>query len=208
MLKALLHVALLFFTLPVVSAQHDWKLTKEEKGIKVYLRDHPGRGIKEFKALVTFNNVTVDYFYKLFKDGNRAIEWSYAVKHAQVLESPSATEDIIYYQMDTPWPLQERDVVQKQHIVWHDHDKTVVCTSFSLPNHLPKKKGFTRVEESSVTWVFKQISPTQVAIHYELFTDPKVPVPDGLVQYFITNGPIFVLDKLRDYVNKNPQLYK
>jgi hypothetical protein len=180
-------------------AQKEWTLAKESHGVRVYLRSHHGSNLKEFKAVTLFENTSLEYFYKLFKNGNEAQNWSYSVSYSKVLATLSPSEDVIYYKIDTPWPLKPRDVIQKQTLLMKENTE-LICTSYTLPEYLPKNKDYVRVVESSIKWTLHPKNKKDVEVIYEFYTDPKIQIPEKIVAHFIVNGPIYVFQKLKSYL--------
>jgi hypothetical protein len=192
-------IFLVLFISIYANAQADWKFLKEDKGTQVYTKDHTCSKIKELKAVKIFKDLTVKDFYDLLKDSDNASKWSYLVNYSKTLSAPSDYEVIAYFQMDTPWPVKARDMVQRQVFTLNQDKSMMVCVSTSMPEYVARKDGFVRVEESDIKWTIKQINPTDVQVTYEFFSDPHAHVPSGIEQHFVSNGPILVLEKMNDY---------
>jgi hypothetical protein len=195
----LIFVLFSFFCFSLVLAQNEWKLAKEENGVKVFVRDHIHSNRKEFKAFTEFHNVTLNQLFMLFKNTHLAPQWSYAITYAEKLDSISPTEKIVYFQSELPFPLADRDIVLSQKLYWKNENE-FVCEAKSIPAYRLKNKKFVRVSDSNTIWTFKKADAKSVWVSYEFYTDPQVPLPASFIKIFMVRTPLLVFEKFKKYL--------
>ena len=151
------------------SQENKWELKKNSNGIVIYTREDKTTGNIEFKASIELET-TIDTLLKVFKDINAYTEWMADTKVSKVLKNISDTERYIYFEVDVPWPLENRDmpVLEKTTIT----SKGAKISLIGKPNYIPEKKGITRIEEAVGFWKFIPLPNNKVKVTYQFVADP------------------------------------
>ena len=174
-----------------------WLLRKSEAAINVFTREATGTDIKEIKVTLSINT-TAEKITKTILDVENYSNWMENIETPTVLKKVSENEYYLYYELDAPWPIENRDVVNHTIITYDSISKITTITSKAAPNYIPKKDGIVRVTVSEGCWTLKQATPTKVEINHCLLTSPGGSIPDWLVNMFIVDHPYNTHQNLRE----------
>ena len=182
-------------------AQDDWRLKKDEDGIKVFTSTSPTSDFKSIKVECTIKSSTAQLVAYLM-DITAQHEWVYNNKSSQLVKKLSDNEMIFYAEVSVPWPCTNRDYIS--HItVTQPTNKLVAIDAHSEPDLLPPKEGRVRVKNSRAHWEVTRLNSEMLKIVYTVQFDPAGTVPAWLTNMFITKGPFETFQKLRKGVS-NP----
>lgn len=181
-------------------AGHEWKLKKEENGVKVFTANNPGCNIKSLRVEMTVN-ATMHQFLSFLLDISKQTEWVYSAHSSHLLKTILNNEIIFYSEIDLPWPCSNRDYIAHLTLA-KPSPGLVTIDSYADPDFLPPQKGFVRVKKSVAHWDIISVSPTVQKIEYVLDFDPGGALPAWLVNLFLTKGPLYTFQKLREGVKK------
>ncbi|MDX2196101.1 MAG: START domain-containing protein [Cytophagales bacterium] len=182
-------------------ADEKWKLVKEKNGIAVYTRNSDNTKLKEFKATCILHNVDIHKLYILFEKSEYTPIWSHGVIRCDKLTPIDSATSVYRYIIDTPWPLKQRDVIQKQSIKWIELHQKFCHLASTVPDYLPVEKKYVRVKYGRVEWYFQKNTDGSIAVTYIFCTDPDAPVPNDMIAYFIIDTPIKILEKLSIFLS-------
>lgn len=198
-----LNVVFLLFLIEVVVAQEgtkgEWKLEKDQNGIKVFTRKVTGFKLKEFKAFTTIA-ATPDELLDIIRAVDRYYEWMENMAHSEVLKKISDDEIYIYAESRVPWPFSNRDVVTYSVLYWEGEKAIVDMTGVS--NFIPEKKGIVRLPFSKGLWVFNPVNDKETEIIYQYQGDPGGKIPGWVANIFIVDGPYKTLLGMKEYLLK------
>jgi START domain len=178
----------------------DWKLAKEEDGIKVYYRKIEGKNLNEIKIQSVFN-CNLSTLVAALGDVPKYKEWVYATKEAKTLKKISNREVIYYDAIDFPWPLNNRDLVIHAKVM-QSTDNKIVKVSLNSQNDLyPEQKGIVRIKFFKAEYV---LSPQKdkVMVDYILSSDPGGMLPDPVVNLALEQGPVKTMQSLKKMIAK------
>ncbi len=192
--RSILFIFYLLIVLPV-TAQVQWKLSKDKNGIKVYLANVPASSLKAIKVECTLEG-TIDKLIGVIQNVPLQKEWVYKNKTAYVVKKIS-TDDFYYYtEASMPWPLTNRDAVVHLKIINDSLANLLTIAEISDPHYIPEKKGIIRVPSSSVRWLVTSVGPRKISIVYTFEADPGGSLPAWLVNMFADEGPYQSFKKL------------
>ncbi|MDX1477410.1 MAG: hypothetical protein R3301_06860 [Saprospiraceae bacterium] len=186
--RTLTLLALLLGSLPAL-AQADWSLSKQQRGVSIYTRDHPDFPVKEYRAEVTVG-VPLSQVIAFFEQTARHAEWMAGV--ADVQRPPKAPETLLYI-LEMPFPFRNRCMWLRQTVesVEGRHTVSLHDTAGFPPEGtvlIPRVQGF---------WQFERISSAQTRIIQQFVTDPGEAMPDWLVNLFIVKHPYKTMRQVR-----------
>jgi hypothetical protein len=174
----------------------EWKLRKDKNGIKVYTRNHEGKGLLEYRA-TTLIETNMDRLVKMIYDVENYPAWTANCASAEIHEVLSDSSWIEYMVTPVPWPIDNRDVVLKCTVTDHSVDYFEARLT-SLPDAVPEKEKYTRVQDSRGSWIFKKADNNRVEIIHQFYGDPEGNIPNWIVNMFIVNGPYNTLLNLKE----------
>ena len=190
----------------------DWKLQKNEEGIKVYNRTVSGTEIKDLRATMSVH-ASLNSILELLKDVKEYKNWVFHCKEAHELNHPSVYEVYYYQYTSVPFPFDDRDLII--HSIWKQDEKTkaIYINGEGLPKYIPEKKGVVRITKFKSSWKIIPAGNGDVNIEYEVSTDPAGWVPTWLINLGSIDGPFETCKsikarlKLAKYANP-PQVVK
>ena len=182
-----------------VAHAEDWKVAKDEDGIKVSLIEVPGSQYKAYQG-VTLINAPVAKISALQEDVAGACAWIYECKTQKLLKH-EGDKSWTYTQFNTPWPVTPRDSVL---LVTTNKasDGTLTRTLEGLPTYLPEEKGFVRVAQVKGFWKLVPKGANQTEVTYQVHTEPGGSVPSWLANKFVVDAPFNTLKALNERAQK------
>ena len=182
-----------------VAHAEDWKVAKDEDGIKVSLSEVPGSQYKAYQG-VTLINAPVAKISALQEDVAGACAWIHECKTQKLLKH-EGDKSWTYTQFNTPWPVTPRDSVL---LVTSNTapDGTLTRTLEGQPTYLPEEKGFVRVAQVKGFWKLVPKSANQTEVTYQVHTEPGGSVPSWLANKFVVDAPFNTLKALKERAQK------
>ena len=182
-----------------VAHAEDWKVAKDEDGIKVSLSEVPGSQYKAYQG-VTLINAPVAKISALQEDVAGACAWIYECKTQKLLKH-EGDKSWTYTQFNTPLPVTPRDSVL---LVTTNKasDGTLTRTLEGLPTYLPEEKGFVRVAQVKGFWKLVPKGANQTEVTYQVHTEPGGSVPSWLANKFVVDAPFNTLKALKERAQK------
>lgn len=177
----------------------DWKVAKDEDGIKVSLSEVSGSKYKAYKG-VTVMKTTMAKLQALQEDVAAACAWIHECNSQKLLKH-EGNESWTYTRFNTPWPVTARDSVLKVTTV-QGADGSLTRKLEGVPTYLPAEKGFVRVAQVEGFWTFTPKGNDQVEVVYQVHTEPGGDVPSWLANKFVVDAPFNTLKALKERAEK------
>ena len=182
-----------------VAHAEDWKVAKDEDGIKVSLSEVPGSQYKAYQG-VTLINAPVAKISALQEDVAGACAWIHECKTQKLLKH-EGDKSWTYTQFNTPWPVTPRDSVLLVTSTTAP-DGTLTRTLEGTPSYLPDEKGFVRVAQVKGFWKLVPKGANQTEVTYQVHTEPGGSVPSWLANKFVVDAPFNTLKALKERAQK------
>jgi len=203
-MKLLAISLLIFLTASFGFAQksENWKLARNQEGVKVYLRSVNGLGTKEVLGF-TQVSATLGALVSMIKDPENHPNWVYANKQSQFLKTIGNFEWIYYNISEAPWPIRNRDLITHAKLV-QDPDSCIVrIDSEGLPDYIPANKKLVRITRLKSLWVFTPKGQGIIDIRFELSVDLGGDLPAWLINLAIDKGPYNTLLNMAEMVKSD-----
>ncbi|KAI2693361.1 START domain-containing protein [Pseudomonas sp. TNT3] len=176
----------------------DWKVAKNEDGIKVSLSEVAGSDYKAYQG-VTLMKTTMAKLRALQEDVPGACAWIHECKMQKLLKH-EGDQSWTYTQFNTPWPVTPRDSVM--HVTsTQGADGSLTRKLESVPTYLPEEKGFVRVAKVEGFWKFVP-KGDQIEVIYQVHTEPGGSVPSMVANKFVVDAPFNTLKALKERAEK------
>ena len=182
-----------------VSAQENWKLVKEESGIKVYTKTEPGSDYKAFKSEMQLN-CKIESIVEVLKNSDSINNWIVNCKGIKKLKSE---ENDQYYYIETllPFPFKNRDMVY--HFQYTEINSVQIRVNVTgIPDYIPTVEGIVRLAKANGYWLLTSINISNTAITYQMHVEPGGMIPAWLANPFIVNVPFSTFKELRNIIQK------
>ena len=181
----------------VVHAE-DWKVAKNEDGIKVSLSPVTGSDYKAYQGVTTIK-APLAKIKALQEDVAGACAWIHECKSQKLLKA-EGDQSWTYTQFNTPWPVTARDSVLKV-TTTEGADGSLTRTLKGEPKYIPEEKGFVRVSQVEGFWKFVP-KGDQTEVTYQVHTEPGGSVPSWLANKFVVDAPFNTLKALKTRAEK------
>ena len=200
-MKLLIYLLFTFLIVPSGFAQKsdDWKLARNQEGVKIYLRSIKGLGTKEVLGL-TQVHATLGALVRMVKDPENHHIWIYANKEARFLKTISDFEWIYYNISEAPWPVRDRDLITHVKMEQDPDSYAVRIVSEGWPDYIPVNKNLVRIVKLKSSWVFTPKSNGIIDIRFELSIDLGGGIPAWIVNFAIDKGPFNTLQNMAEVV--------
>lgn len=176
----------------------DWKVAKNEDGIKVSLSEVAGSDYKAYQG-VTLMKTTMAKLRALQEDVPGACAWIHECKMQKLLKH-EGDQSWTYTQFNTPWPVTPRDSVM--HVTTtQGADGSLTRKLESVPTYMPEEKGFVRVAKVEGFWKFVP-KGDQIEVIYQVHTEPGGSVPSMVANKFVVDAPFKTLKALKERAEK------
>jgi hypothetical protein len=169
-------------------SQAQWKLEKDENGIKIYTAESASSPVKSVKVEATLKGSCRE-FISVLKDIEKQPQWVYAARQAYLIKKISATELLYYVETALPWPARNRDAAVRMTIEEGAAGNKVNITTIGEPNAIPARSGKIRVPQFEGRWEAEAVNEGEIRIIYTLELNPGGSLPAGIVNLFVTKGP-------------------
>ncbi len=190
--------ALLITVTSVIAQDNEWPLKKNKDGIEVFTRVDEESGLIEFKSTITLAT-NLETLINVFNDVEGYTKWMADTKVSTVLEKNNSNESYIYFEVQVPWPLENRDMPLYQKIEKTPNGMYIYLTG--VEDYIPHKKGITRIENAVGYWKFTQLPDNKINVMYGFLADPGLNIPNWIINLFIVDGPYKTLLNLKEIVN-------
>lgn len=182
---------------PLAHAE-DWKVAKDEEGIKISLSEVAGSDYKAYRG-VTLIKAPLAKVKALQEDVAGACAWIHECKSQKLLKA-EGDQVWTYTQFNTPWPVTARDSIL--HVTTtQDADGSVTRKLEGAPKYLPEEKGFVRVAKVEGFWKL-QPKDGGTEVTYQVHTEPGGSVPSMVANKFVVDAPFNTLKALKQRAEK------
>lgn len=182
----------------IAKGQNDWKQDYEKNGLVIYTRSLDNSDVKEFRAEMTVEARLASVVTILIDYANHKT-WMYSVADCEQLSRKNDQERELYYKVDFPWPLDDRDIVN-QTIFSQDAITGVVTYQLtSTPNKHPSK-DFIRMQVANGTWKVIPKPQGKVFLTYQHQSDSG-DLPAWVVNLFLLDGPKGTFQSLKQVID-------
>ncbi|MBD2860148.1 hypothetical protein IB286_14190 [Spongiibacter sp. KMU-158] len=178
-----------------------WRLEKDSNGILIATRPVEGSAYREIRASTTIEG-RVSSIVALLQDMSYWPKLNKIISSAELLQQLNASESQLYFQMDMPWPVTDRDVLYHRTIHQDDKSHAVILTDRALTGILPEKNGKVRVIESVQQWTLLPNDQGGVDVTWITHTDPNGPLPAKMVNWLSVGPPHESISVLRAAIER------
>jgi hypothetical protein len=191
----------LIFLLPV-SAETRWKEVLDRDNIQIWKRPVDGSKYDELKATTTVN-ARMEVIWELLCDTDSNKKWVEHSEEARLIEPADQTNASLYFSVDLPWPISNRDMVLKSSAIFDRENSSIIIKTKAVDDlTVPPRKGYIRVTEFFNEWILQYIQGQRenTRVTYKLRTNPAGHIPPFFVNLFVREQPYKTLTELKKMV--------
>jgi len=182
--------------------QYNWKLSKDEDGIKVYQSEVKHSKFKSIKVECTLDG-TYDKLMSILNDVTNQKNWVYNNKNSSILQRISPNDFYYYSETYLPWPMTNRDAIIHLKMNKDSLDRFLKISAVSVPGYAPEKSGMVRVPRSDISWYVTMPSAKTISIVYIFDAEPGGSLPAWVVNMFTDKGPYESFKKLAELLMRS-----
>jgi len=182
-------------------SQENWKLIKDDNGIRIYTKTNAKTNFKTFRANMIID-ASIDSFVALLNDIDAFKGWGYKTKEAKLLNRSGDTLLIMYSTAKSPFPFRDRDGIYLDRFKWNKETKTLNVEIEILDKYLELKNNLVRIKGEGF-WRVVVLPSRKIDITFQLQIDPGGTLPIWLSNVFVDDLPYFTLMNLRDFIKKD-----
>lgn len=205
-ISTILLLLMTMFHTSFTGVHETWEEAYTKNETVIYTRTMEN-GIKEFKAVTTMN-VSMKTILAVMVDYKAHPDWMRAMKGCELVQQVTPRTRYLYYSIDMPWPLWDRDLVSKS-TFYAQKNGSVLMKMEATPTVKPNDVNHVRIMNSEGYWLVTPISSTKTKIVYQYKADP-VGIPSTLVNMFLLEAPKASFEGLASQVKlakyQNPNL--
>ncbi|OQW93736.1 MAG: hypothetical protein BWK79_09540 [Beggiatoa sp. IS2] len=184
----------------------EWVFSKEVDGIQIYTKATDNSKISEFKG-ITIVKARIEVVGMVLRDIPAYPQWMSGCMESRVIEKFDENNLITYYTQETPWPVQNRDVVIKAttQINW-ERGLVVVNIQSITDSRVPPTEKFVRMNEMRGEWRLEYVDRERTKVTFVLKLDPAGAIPAFMVNSSNNNFQYHTLLGLKKMVTQQKYL--
>ncbi len=200
MVKNLLLLCVALLSLGIIDAQTnptEWVERYDKKGLTVFTRQDKTANTVEYKSVTTID-ADIDRCTSILKDFHNHPNFLYRVKSVRLIESLNDQTLCLYYVIDFPFPLTDRDLVIQSDLEQNGPSTEVVYRFEARPNKAPLT-GKVRIGVLDGLWKLRRVDKN----HTEIITQGKSTtrgLPFWLVNLFLYKIPKITMHRFEEVV--------
>ncbi len=182
------------------TAQKQWKLTKNQDGIKIFTADD---GVTKFKSVRVqcVLEGTVSKLASILRNVKAYDGWIYKTKQAYILKQTNASDFVYYLETNMPWPVKNRDGIYHLKMNYDSANGKLDITGASEPTLIPVKEDLVRISTIKTGWHVTEAN-RHITIDYFFEVDPGGSLPAWVANMFADKGPFETFKQLAVLLKK------
>ncbi|KAK3919685.1 StAR-related lipid transfer protein 7, mitochondrial [Frankliniella fusca] len=181
-----------------------WELFIQQGSLLVWRREvpnHRGEGLFEYKVYGAYDDITARDFLAVHVDTVFRREWDSSAVVLDVLErEPQSNSEVVYWEMQWPRMMSNRDYVYKRRYIIDEEQKVIVFVNQNTEHQsAPVKPGKQRVTEYWSIIVIKPLSDLDkpgLEFSMTYFDNPGLVFPSAFASWATATGFPDYLSKL------------
>ncbi len=193
---ALATVACLLVT-TLALAGNGWEEVTDDEGVRVEEKEVAGRNMPIFRGRTTIN-ARIYTILAVLADFDKHPQWQHACMEAALLKEIDPYNRISYNRIDSPWPVDDRDVVVRSVVKVIPEKNTVSISLKGIASPLkPEVEDVVRMPRMIGTFTLKALGPKKTWVQYQIDADPGGSLPDWVARSAVEDIPFNTLKNLR-----------
>jgi hypothetical protein len=179
----------------------NWVKINEEDGIVVYEKDIKGTSLVAFKGVTTFDEPMEKILWVLKDDAHKK-DWIELYLKGHTLEKRGSFERVIYQAVDSPWPVNDRDMIYVSKAYRKGVNEIQISMESVTHPDSPPTVG-VRMSLNFSNYNFKKLENGKTQVTLEIHSDPKGWIPKWIVNMVQRTYPIKLFKALKKQLKKS-----
>ena len=187
----------ILFLLPVLLV--NWSVVYKSNSITVFSRPVRGSSFLEVKGVTKVKAPLAGLVLLLHDAYSGCHSWMDYCLEKKLLKRAGLLA--YYYNVSkVPWPFKNRDIVVKTEVLQNAETKEVLVLFSGIPNFVPERKEYERIQKLKGFWAFKPLAGNSVQVTYQFYAEPGGNLKAWMVNSFTEKNPYKALRKLREVI--------
>jgi len=169
-------------------SQQNCDLKKDEAGIQVFLCETEDSPFKTINVNFIAKATLKEYAAGVLDIANYP-KWQANILDPHVLINKSPSELIYYCEVDTPWPIDQRDLIFELKMSQDPATKVLTVTLKQLPDFIPKKDDIVRIPKAQSILTVTPLDEANVNVNYNIHVDIGGEIPAIIANLFAAQTP-------------------
>jgi hypothetical protein len=181
---------------------NNWKLIKNDEGIKIYSRPAlNGSPLKELKV-ITELKASLSAIVTVLSAKQLYPQWVYGCSSSEMLDKISDFEMYHRQVTDMPWPVQKRDLIIQTIISQEKDTKVVNVACKGVPDYRPVDEDCIRIISFKASWKLTPKTNGFTELEYLMSVDPAGSLPIWIINLMAAEGPMKTIKNLRIFLSQ------
>uniref|UniRef100_H2YJB9 Phosphatidylcholine transfer protein n=1 Tax=Ciona savignyi TaxID=51511 RepID=H2YJB9_CIOSA len=126
-----------------------YEFLAESMNVTIYRTPKGNAGLYDYKLYATLPDASPEEIASVFLDNKYRLVWDQYVTDLRVVQKNEKGPDVIYFNVDFPWPLSNRDYVygRETRRMTRNGEDFVVIVMHSVSNNIPEVSRAIRVDD-------------------------------------------------------------
>lgn len=174
----------------------------QQQGITVWEVPVKNSSHLGFKAQADID-ASVAQVYAVIRDVDQAQKWIPSTRSVSMIDEDVSKGDAwLYYVIDMPFPLTDRDLVIKSKITQDAAGNVTIKNVGTTDARTPEKTDYIRITNYQGTWQLKKLADNKTRVTLSGHADPRGGIPSWVANMFVTKQPYEMLRNMRKQVKK------
>lgn len=180
-----------------------WEHVSNKEGIEVERRSVEGSNLKEFLGRGVID-APVQRVLAVIRDAGRRAEWMPNCGGSWLVEENiAARTQVAYHRTKAPWPVSDRDSVNRAEIYVEPAKHRVFLPFEAVTSaKVPPVKGVVRMPFMRGHWILVPLDGGKTQVEYQVYANPGGALPDWLANLASKTLPRETIAGLRKQVTK------
>jgi hypothetical protein len=180
----------------------DWKMVKDRKGVKVYMKHTEDSRLKTFLGVTEMSPQEPFSLVPITLDFENQHNIFHNVSQVELIETINPQTHIVRVHTLLPWPIKDREAVAKVQVVQDPETQNVRVNVDHYETDLPILSGYVRIPAFKGNWGVDLLDEGKTRVTYEFVLDPGGYVPPWLVAVVLKDAPYFTLQKIKGFIDR------
>lgn len=182
------------------ASEAPWRLDRDRDGIQIYTRAVEGSDFRAIRGETRIRG-RLSSVVALLQDMSFWPKLNKIISTASVHQQLSETESLVYLQMNMPWPVSDRDVLNRRQVRQDERTMVVELTEAATTSAtLPIDSRYVRIVRSRQSWTLTPSRDGTVQVAWVTHTDPNGPIPASVVNLLSVGAPFESLTTMRNAI--------
>ncbi len=192
----------IIFLSSMAFAEAPWNVVKKSSGITVLSRPVDGFALNQFKGQCVIP-ASLQVIEGIMKDFPAYSRWFAMSRKVSVIKANSVNDYILYYVIDSPWPVSDRDVTVRIRMQFdHAMGKGKVMLKSMTYNYPKEDRSFVRISDMEGSFYFRRVNSELTSVTLIMQVDPLLQFSRSYVNKFLIDYPFDTLRNLQKRASK------